>query len=83
MGHDGLIYGSWVVALLVMGFGHGYGWCWVCLLMGWVCLLWVMGFACRGWCWVCFFFFFLFLVMVGLISVGVVGFVIDGGGGGD
>ena len=28
-----------------------------------------------------FFFFFLFLVMVGLMSVGVVGFVIDDGGG--
>ena len=41
------------------------------------------GFACRGWCWVCFFFFFLFLVMVGLMSVGVVGFVIYGGRGGD
>ena len=27
--------------------------------------------------------FFLFLVMVGLMSVGVVGFVINGGGGGD
>ena len=40
-------------------------------------------FACCGWCWVCFFFFFLFLVVVGLMSVGVVGFVIDGGGGGD
>ena len=32
---------------------------------------------------VCFFLFFLFLVMVGLMSVGVVGFVINGGGGGD
>ena len=41
------------------------------------------GFACRGWCWVCFFFFFLFLVVVGLMSVDVVGFVIDDGGGGD
>ena len=27
-------YGSWVVALSVMDFGRGYGWCWVCLLMG-------------------------------------------------
>ena len=69
----------------VIGFGRRYGWCWVCLLMGWVCLLSPVGdgFTCRGWCWVCFFLFFLFLVMLGLMSVGVVGFVIDGGGGGD
>ncbi|KAK9992459.1 hypothetical protein SO802_027444 [Lithocarpus litseifolius] len=66
--------------LWVMGFGRGYGWCWVCLLMGSVCLPWVMGLLAVGWSWVCFFFFFLLLVMVGLMSVGVVGFVIDGGG---
>ena len=54
------------------GVGRGYGWCWVCLLMGWVCLPWVvLGLLLL---------FFLFLVMVGLMSVGVVGFVIDGGG---
>ena len=28
--------------------GCGYGWCWVCLLMGWVCLLWVMGLLTVG-----------------------------------
>ena len=57
------------------GFWHG---------LAWWCWPWVMGFGHGyGWCWVYFFFFFLFLVMVGLISVGVVGFVIDGGGGGD
>ena len=26
----------------VGGVGRGYRWCWVCLLMGWVCLSWVV-----------------------------------------
>ena len=30
------------------GVGRGYGWCWVCLLMGWVCSPWVMGLLAVG-----------------------------------
>ena len=73
--------------MVVLAVGDGF-WPWVWVVLGLLANRLGLhavgdGFACRGWCWVCFFFFFLFLVMVGSMSVGVIGFVIDGGGGGD
>ena len=70
--------------MVVLEEGDGF-WPWVWVVLGFLAnglgfLAVGDGFACCGWCWVCFFFFFLFLVMVGLMSVGVVGFVIDGSG---
>ena len=72
---DGFWSWVWVVLGLLVD--------WMGLLMCWVYLPWVMGLLAMGRVEFASFLVFFFLVVVGLMSVGVVGFVIDGGGDGD
>ena len=64
-------------AWVVLAVGDGF-WSWVWVVLG--LLANGLGLLAVGGVGVCFFLFFLFLVMVGLMSVGVVGFVINAGG---